>query len=259
VISKDGLIATCAHVIGQPLPDKVDVTFLATNEQRTAHLVPEWLRGENAEDIAILRVEGGLPNGVQPLPLGSSAGINGHRVTTYGFPSSIRPIVSAPGYGTALEPRAITNAGQSLIPIRSNEITTGFSGAPVWDELRQRVIGIVVMVARPDSSGRMSEAAFATPTETLLKVCPDLQASEECPYRSLDAFTEDDAAFFFGRQRVVTDLIESLRNEDRCLAVLGPSGCGKSSVIQAGLIPQLRQGSLLQSDRWHIIVTRPFD
>ena len=256
---KDDLIATCAHVIGEPFPDKVNVTFLATNEQREALVVKEWCRSKKAEDIAILRVVGGLPEGVRPLSLGPSTGINGHKMTTYGFPSSIRPVVSAPGYGTAIEPKAITNAGQSLIPIRSNEITTGFSGAPVWDELRRRVIGIVVMVARTDESGRMSEAAFATPTETLRQICPDLQVSDECPYRSLDAFTEADAAFFFGRQRVVAELIDSLRNEVRCLAVLGPSGCGKSSVVQAGLIPQLRQGVLVQSDRWHIIGARPFD
>jgi WD40 repeat protein/energy-coupling factor transporter ATP-binding protein EcfA2 len=259
--AKDDLIVTCAHVIGEPFPEKVIVTFLATNEQREALVVPEWGRSQKAEDIAILRVVGGLPKGVQPLPLGSSSGINGHNVTSYGFPSgmSVRPVVSAPGYGTAIEPKAKTTAGQSLIPIRSNEITTGFSGAPVWDELRRRVIGIVVMVARPDESGRMSEAAFATPVETLQQVCPVLKITSECPYRGLDVFTINDAEFFFGRQRVITELVERLRKENRCLAVLGPSGCGKSSVVQAGLIPQLRQGVLNQSDRWHIIVTRPFD
>ncbi len=51
-----------------------------------------------------------------------------------------------------------------------------------------------------------------------------------------------DAEFFFGRKREVERLLDSLKSEPRFLAVLGPSGSGKSSVVQAGLIPELRTG-----------------
>ena len=54
-------------------------------------------------------------------------------------------------------------------------------------------------------------------------------------------------------------LAESLRQEPHFLAVLGPSGSGKSSVIQAGLIPSLRDGAIPGSDRWEFIVARPAD
>ena len=40
---------------------------------------------------------------------------------------------------------------------------------------------------------------------------------------------------------------------------MGPSGSGKSSLVQAGLLPRLRQGSVPGSDRWGIIVARPAD
>jgi WD40 repeat protein/energy-coupling factor transporter ATP-binding protein EcfA2 len=65
-----------------------------------------------------------------------------------------------------------------------------------------------------------------------------------CPYRGLEVFREQDQNFFFGREAVVQRLMDKL-NTSRFLAVLGPSGCGKSSVVQAGLIPHLREKALV--------------
>ncbi|HNT76985.1 MAG TPA: CHAT domain-containing protein, partial [Anaerolineae bacterium] len=79
------------------------------------------------------------------------------------------------------------------------------------------------------------------------------------PYRGLAAFTEADAAFFFGREPVVQALIAQLRTTPSFLAVVGPSGSGKSSVVQAGLIPALRQGALYGSQTWEIVTQRPSD
>jgi WD40 repeat protein/energy-coupling factor transporter ATP-binding protein EcfA2 len=65
-----------------------------------------------------------------------------------------------------------------------------------------------------------------------------------CPFRGLEVFREDDKDFFFGREAVVQLLIEKL-SYSRFLAITGPSGCGKSSVVQAGLIPHLREEALV--------------
>ncbi len=70
-----------------------------------------------------------------------------------------------------------------------------------------------------------------------------------CPYLGLDAFDESKENLFFGRGRLITDLLNKL-NENRLLAVLGPSGSGKSSVVRAGLIPALEKGGLPGSDQW---------
>ncbi|QDL10243.1 hypothetical protein DP113_22105 [Brasilonema octagenarum UFV-E1] len=59
------------------------------------------------------------------------------------------------------------------------------------------------------------------------------------PYVGLAAFTENDAAFFFGRETFVNGLIEAV-NQQPLVGVIGPSGSGKSSVVYAGLFPQLR-------------------
>ncbi|MFI6499214.1 hypothetical protein [Nonomuraea typhae] len=67
------------------------------------------------------------------------------------------------------------------------------------------------------------------------------------PYKGLAAFGETDAALFFGRERLVAELIRrltALEADPAPLIVTGPSGSGKSSLLRAGLAPALRQGAL---------------
>lgn len=82
------------------------------------------------------------------------------------------------------------------------------------------------------------------------------------PYKGLRAFTEADAADFFGREKLVADLIDRLGEAvlgARFLAVVGPSGSGKSSVVQAGLVPALRRGALRGSAQWYYGTMTPSD
>ena len=60
------------------------------------------------------------------------------------------------------------------------------------------------------------------------------------PYKGLQSFEEGDKELFFGRERVVKDLLEKIY-ESNLVVVTGASGTGKSSVVKAGLIPGLRQ------------------
>lgn len=60
------------------------------------------------------------------------------------------------------------------------------------------------------------------------------------PYKGLRAFTEDDAPDYFGREDMVTDLVDRIEAGERFLALVGPSGSGKSSVALAGVIPVVR-------------------
>ncbi len=75
------------------------------------------------------------------------------------------------------------------------------------------------------------------------------------PYKGLHSFQEADAADFFGRENLVNRLLERLRETAagaRFLTIVGPSGSGKSSVVKAGLLPQLRDGALPNSNQWFI-------
>jgi WD40 repeat protein/uncharacterized caspase-like protein/energy-coupling factor transporter ATP-binding protein EcfA2 len=78
-----------------------------------------------------------------------------------------------------------------------------------------------------------------------------------CPYMGLQAFTEADAQYFHGRESLTQKLLQEVQR-NACLAVVGASGSGKSSVVQAGLMAQLRQGKQIpDSDRWWIARMRP--
>ena len=265
IISDEGLIATCSHVIQdersqnrkEPRPEKVTVVLHATGEKVTAVIEPDGWLGIDRDDVAILRVEGGLPYGVQPLPLGSSGGTSGHKIQTYGFPEP-RSVEGLWGYATLGDP--VPEADRSLIQLTdATEITPGFSGAPVLDKLTRRVVGMVTSITRPDSYGRLAETAFITPSEVLRPLSAHLSFSDICPYMSLNAFAETDSEFFFGRQMIVEKLLEGLRHAPKFLAVLGPSGSGKSSVVKAGLMPKLRLGAVPGSDSWGLVVIRPMD
>ena len=79
-----------------------------------------------------------------------------------------------------------------------------------------------------------------------------------CPYKGLDVFKEEDAELFFGREKLVEDLVGRVR-ESRTVFITGPSGSGKSSLVRAGLIPALKQGAIreLHSERWLIETIKP--
>lgn len=85
---------------------------------------------------------------------------------------------------------------------------------------------------------------------------PAARADDICPYRGLETFEENDARFFFGRERDIQRLLEKFK-AGRFLAVLGASGSGKSSLVRAGLLPALKAGALPRSEGWKICVFKP--
>jgi WD40 repeat protein/class 3 adenylate cyclase len=80
--------------------------------------------------------------------------------------------------------------------------------------------------------------------------------SEACPYKGLAAFEAADAAYFFGRERLIGELAARTVGVG-LLGVVGASGSGKSSAVLAGLVPSLSAGLLPGSERWRIARMRP--
>jgi hypothetical protein len=60
------------------------------------------------------------------------------------------------------------------------------------------------------------------------------------PFMGLNAFDEKDADLFYGREKVLTDLLKKVETLP-LIVVVGASGTGKSSVVKAGLIPLLKE------------------
>lgn len=65
-----------------------------------------------------------------------------------------------------------------------------------------------------------------------------------------------DAPFFFGRERLVAQMVARLVGAP-LLGVVGASGSGKSSALRAGLLAELEAGVLRGSERWTQRVIRP--
>ena len=74
--------------------------------------------------------------------------------------------------------------------------------------------------------------------------CVESSATSEAtagPLPGLRPYEAEDAAFFFGSDAQVGELVGRLR-VSRILAVVGTSGSGKSSIVRAGLLPALHRG-----------------
>ena len=81
-------------------------------------------------------------------------------------------------------------------------------------------------------------------------------APEGSPYKGLDSFGPEDAEAFFGRERLVADLVARVAGGG-LVGVVGPSGSGKSSLVRAGLVPAVAAGVLPGSQDWVTVVMRP--
>ena len=77
-----------------------------------------------------------------------------------------------------------------------------------------------------------------------------------CPYKGLASFESTDSEYFFGRERMVAELVARVAVE-RFVGVVGISGSGKSSLLLAGLCPALRAGALPGSERWLTVLLTP--
>jgi WD40 repeat protein len=84
----------------------------------------------------------------------------------------------------------------------------------------------------------------------------DRPATAVCPYKGLARFERDDTEFFFGRERLVAELVSQLVGAG-LVGVVGSSGSGKSSLVRAGLLPALADGVLPGSDHWRQVLLRP--
>lgn len=135
----------------------------------------------------------------------------------------------------------------SMLGIVTN-YATNENNAPLFLHLLQQVaipaIGllIVTMVVMQVVVHRLENPA-PPPTDW---------SRDRIPYPGLDAFVEDEAAVFFGRDAQSEDLTRRLhaaqdRSADRFLVLVGASGSGKSSLVKAGVIPRLR------GRRWSIL------
>jgi len=78
----------------------------------------------------------------------------------------------------------------------------------------------------------------------------------ERPYPGLRPFDENEWAIFFGRERMIDDVISRLAGS-RLVLIHGVSGSGKSSVVRAGVLPKLALQYSRHATPWLTCATRP--
>jgi Excinuclease ATPase subunit len=76
------------------------------------------------------------------------------------------------------------------------------------------------------------------------------------PYPGLRPFEMQEWSIFFGRERMIDDVIEMLTRQ-RLVVVHGSSGSGKSSLIRAGVLPRLARQHLRHGVPWRTAAMRP--
>ncbi|MBM3302702.1 MAG: serine protease, partial [Deltaproteobacteria bacterium] len=256
VVHGDGLVVTCSHVVQsedeqkekEPVPENVKIVFHHCGEERQAKVESQWWRPCDAEDVAVLRIEGELPGCVKALPLGSSINSSGHEFEGFGYPKNYPGGLW--GYGR-LGNHVRDDAGHVLVQLRdAKEIVPGFSGAPVWDKSKNCVVGMVTSYAMPEA-GRLQETAFAIPSETILAACPSLEILPgldifyESTQRNLSAVRDRIGPnISIPRAQEIRRLDEACQTQQLTF-VTGESGCGKTVLVKMWVQEKLRRNTVI--------------
>jgi len=138
---------------------------------------------------------------------------------------------------------AVDEASRVLVDVASRAASGRSDLSEVEAELAGKVIDVQLV--------REQARALSDP------ITPARVSSEGiCPFKGLASFEPVDADYFFGRERLVAELVARLVGA-AFLGVVGPSGSGKSSVLRAGLLPALAGGVLPGSEGWRRLLLRP--
>lgn len=111
-------------------------------------------------------------------------------------------------------------------------------------EIIRLLPSIQIMVAQ--DSGSIQDAAQYAFQIVVQQVTDDphstipegYRSKEYCPYPGLSSFSEEDASYFFGRNKDIDAFLDTF--DRRIITLTGPSGVGKSSFVSAGIFPHLR-------------------
>lgn len=134
------------------------------------------------------------------------------------------------------------------------ERVTSPEPVPLLDEIPGEFPEVVDWIHRclqKTPQQRPSAAEVAQGLARLLDQHRGSLSSEENPFRGLMPFTEKQSGLFFGREDEIAASLARLR-EQVILPIVGPSGSGKSSLVQAGIIPRLKE-----QKRWIVLEVRP--
>lgn len=178
-LASGGCLLTCAHVVTVALaipqntadkPDtwvEVDFPLSPANPKCKARVV--WwnpvCRDKRGEDIAILEPQETWPASIQPITLAPDQGEWESTIRMFGFPKDFDNGIWVTG---KLRDRDAAGLVQmdAIAAAGDRSVEKGFSGAPVWHEATQTVVGMAVAAEKRREA---VTAAYFIPSQTLLK------------------------------------------------------------------------------------------
>lgn len=133
---------------------------------------------------------------------------------------------------TGLNPRTVEGGvvNSHRLTDRVNQRLKGELQQPLFESS-----GSEIILTRAPSPNLTVATAPTSTVEHLKQLCGNF-----CPFPGLEPLSEHHADFFFGRQDLTATLVQQVITGSVC-AVVGASGVGKTSLLQAGLMAQLRR------------------
>lgn len=162
-----GVILTCAHVIQAYYHPDMTVYFRLAGASDVLGAEVEYFSPKEEYDVAVLKPRRALD--FTPLRVVSSQDSKLHGFSIFGYPvlGDIRGLNGAGRIlGWIQSPR-----GYSQLQLESQQVTQGFSGAPIWDVELASVVGMLQSGIKADEVGRPS---FGLPMEVLQEKYPSL-------------------------------------------------------------------------------------
>jgi vWA-MoxR associated protein C-terminal domain/vWA-MoxR associated protein middle region (VMAP-M) 1 len=161
-----------AEYEGQP-PESIYLNFhVLASGQKIESKVVAWLPYSlDSGDVAALKLLTSAPTGAKPIPLVEfeRAEVENDQHSVYGFGKS-----HMGGRSDAYRPKANAAGGRFQLckfgDPNDETIKPGFSGAPVWNEAKQCVIGIVATAVETQTT------AYAIPTKAIRSVLKKIEA-----------------------------------------------------------------------------------
>ncbi len=264
-------VLTCAHVVAQAADDpmslnrdmiavSMDFPLLAPGDLYRAHLIFQDVKS----DLAGLELERAVPAEATALLPVHAADPWHHTFRVLGFPTGYDNGVWASGRFLGhdatgwLQVEDVKQTGYFIAP--------GFSGAPVWDNLVEGVIGIVTAAERRAAV----RAAFVIPARMLLGAWAELaqarldadMAREKAQRDAADRQRQERRSqhrvvnlrplvmvhTFKDRLREIKEVCAYLRDERvRLISITGRGGMGKTA-LASRVLAELEQGVLPGSD-----------
>ncbi|MGH8904289.1 MAG: trypsin-like peptidase domain-containing protein, partial [Egibacteraceae bacterium] len=243
-------VVTCAHVLAPQGEAPAGPVFVDFQFAGSGQLIPAvvieggWHPAgpDGSGDVAVLALQGRLPDGAVPAPLRDAEGVWEHRFRVYGYPRGherygvwSHGVIVGPAEAEWVQLQADASQGFAL--------RQGFSGAPIWDDQLGAVVGIVVGVDRETDA----RTGYGIPVPVIRRCWPQIGpwvgwrldhdpalASHWGPRARGVERDSRPGWYFTGRRQALHELVAWLEQapaDGAVRVVTGGPGSGKSAVL----------------------------